>query len=40
MIINGEYTDRVEDLRELAADDKKDYGEPAFRFLQILEHLR
>lgn len=40
MVINGDYTDRVEELHVLTAEDKKDYGEPAFRFLQILEHLR
>lgn len=40
LVINSEYTERVEDLQEMAAGDKKDYGEPAFRFLQILEHLR
>ncbi|MDQ2052952.1 hypothetical protein RBH26_21145 [Natronolimnohabitans sp. A-GB9] len=40
MVINEDYTARVEELRELAANERKDYGEPAFRFLQILEHLR
>lgn len=40
LVINEEYTSRVDELRELAAEEKKDYGEPAFRFLQILEHLR
>lgn len=40
MVINEEYTERVNELHEFAAEDKKDYGEPAFRFLQILEHLR
>lgn len=40
LVINEEYTERVNELRELAAKDKKDYGEPAFRFLQILKHLR
>jgi len=40
LIINSSYTDRIEELQELAAEEKKGYGEPAFRFLQILEHLR
>ncbi len=40
LVINEEYTNRVEELRDLAADEKKNYGDPAFRFLQILEHLR
>ncbi|QLG62003.1 hypothetical protein [Halorarum salinum] len=40
LVINEGYTERVTELRELAGEEKKDYGEPAFRFLQILEHLR
>lgn len=40
LVINEEYTKRVEELRELAAEDEKNHGDPAFRFLQILEHLR
>ncbi|MUV56253.1 hypothetical protein [Halogeometricum sp. CBA1124] len=40
LVINESYTDRINELRELARADKKGYGEPAFRFLQILEHLR
>ncbi|GAB7019651.1 hypothetical protein [Halostagnicola bangensis] len=39
-VINETYTERVEELRALAAEDTKGYGEPAFRFLQILEQLR
>lgn len=40
LLINEDYTAQVEELRELASEDTKAYGEPAFRFLQILEHLR
>lgn len=40
LVINEAYTERVDELRALAAEDTKSYGEPAFRFLQILEHLR
>lgn len=40
LVVNSEYTNRVEDLRVLARQTKKSYDEPAFRFLQILEHLR
>lgn len=40
IIINGEYSDRVEKLQERASETEKRYEEPAFRFLQILEHRR
>lgn len=40
LVINGEYTSRVNKLRQRASETKKSYDEPAFRFLQILEHLR
>lgn len=40
LIINDEYANRVADLRQRASQTKKSYDEPAFRFLQILEHLR
>lgn len=40
LIINAEYADCVADLRDEASSTKKSYDEPAFRFLQILEHLR
>jgi hypothetical protein len=40
LVINGEYTNRVDTLRQRAAETKQSYDEPAFRFLQILEHLR
>ncbi|WP_222920137.1 hypothetical protein [Natrinema sp. SYSU A 869] len=38
--INEEYTAEIDELREKAGNETKRYGEPAFRFLQILEHMR
>ena len=40
LVINEEYTERMEALREKAGQTEKDYGELGFRILQILEHLR
>ncbi|ERG92787.1 MAG: hypothetical protein J07HQW1_02835 [Haloquadratum walsbyi J07HQW1] len=40
LIINGEYTKRVRELRERASENKNGYDELAFRFFQILEHMR
>jgi hypothetical protein len=40
LMINEEYTNRVDEIRQRASETKKSYDEPAFRFLQILEHLR
>jgi len=40
LIINGTYTDRIDELRERAAETTKQHGELGFRLLQILEHLR
>jgi hypothetical protein len=40
MLVNEEYTERINGLREKAGEDKKKYGTPAFRFLQILENMR
>lgn len=39
-VINEEYASRVNELRQRVSQTKKSYDEPAFRFLQILEHLR
>lgn len=39
LIINEDYTERIEKLREEARGDTSNYGAPAFRFLQILENL-
>ena len=40
LVINGEYRKRVGELRELARDTTRDTGNPFFRALQILGHLR
>lgn len=40
LVINDSYTERINELRAVAAEETKAYGEPAFRFLQILEQLR
>ena len=40
LVINEQYTDRIEALREKAGQTEKDYGELGFRILQILNHLR
>jgi len=40
LVINKEYTERIEALRDRAGQTEKDYGELGFRILQILEHLR
>ena len=40
IIINEEYKARVGKLRELARETTRDVGNPFFRALQILEHLR
>ena len=40
LIINQEYSARVRELQEHAKDTTRDTGNPAFRFLQILAHLR
>ena len=40
LIINQDYTERIEILRTEAGNDTSDHGAPAFRMLQILENLR
>ena len=40
LVINKEYTARVEKLRILAKATTKEIGNPFFRSLQLLEHLR
>lgn len=40
LIINFEYTKRIEELRKLAKETEKDTNNPFFRILQILERLR
>jgi hypothetical protein len=40
LIINQDYTERIQNLRKEAKGDTSDHGAPAFRFLQILENLK
>lgn len=40
LIINRDYTERFEELRELAGKATHNSGNPFFRMLQIEEHLR
>lgn len=40
IIVNKKYTDRVDALRVIAKKELKDFGNPFFRALQILEALR
>lgn len=40
LIINQDYTERIQNLRNEAKGDTSDHGAPAFRFLQILENLK
>ena len=40
LVINEKYTSCVDRLREKARKVTKDFGNPFFRALQILEHLR
>ena len=40
LIINQEYSACVNQLIELARNSTKDFGNPFFRVLQILEHLK
>lgn len=40
LIINQDYTRRIQNLRKEAKGDTSDHGAPAFRFLQILGNLK
>lgn len=40
LVVNEAYTARVNQLRALARETTKDIGNPFFRSLQLLEHLR
>lgn len=40
IVINSEYKKRVRALQEMARDDDSERGEPFYRALQVLEHLR
>lgn len=39
LVINEDYSIRIEDLQDEARGDTSNYGSPAFRFIQILENL-
>jgi len=40
LVINEVYTGKINELRDKAKEDTIDRGEPFYRALQILEHLR
>lgn len=40
LIINAEYTKRINELRKAASMRKNDENNPAFRLLQILAHMK
>lgn len=40
LVINEQYTTKIDQLRERASETEKNYGELGSRILQILEHLR
>lgn len=40
LVVNGDYSKRINELREIARKTKSDTGNPFFRTLQILEHMR
>lgn len=40
LFINKSYTDAIEQLRKKAKNSTADFNNPAFRVLQILEHMR
>lgn len=40
MVYNEEYAERIGELRSMARGDAKSYGNTAWRYLQILEHMR
>lgn len=40
LVINGNYKARVEQLRSRAANEAQDTGNPFFRALQIIEHMK
>ncbi len=40
LVVNGDYTARIVELRAVARQNTADYNNPFFRTLQILEHLQ
>jgi hypothetical protein len=40
LVINAEYSKRINELRKIAGMRKNDENNPAFRLLQILAHMK
>ena len=40
IVVNRTYAERIDELTRAAREKANDTGNPAFRLLQILEHLR
>jgi hypothetical protein len=40
LVLNDTYTERINELRDVAGSSTKDYSETGFRYLQILEGMR
>ena len=40
LVLNKTYAERIKELTKAAREKANDTGNPAFRLLQILEHLR
>jgi hypothetical protein len=40
LVVNKNYAERMKELTKVAREKANDTGNPAFRLLQILEHLR
>jgi len=40
IVVNGKYTECIDRLKDIARKELKDFGNPFFRTLQILENLR
>lgn len=40
LVINERYSDKIQEMKDRAGTETKRYGEPAYRFMQILEHMR
>jgi len=40
LVINHDYTEQINELRDVARSSSKDYSETGFRYLQIIEGMR
>lgn len=40
LVVNHDFTDRINELAELASRGTKRYGDEGFRFLQLMTHLK